>query len=210
MSESSESTEENDIASEDATTNDEPTTENVEGGNVEAAQAEESLEDKISRLENELKEEKDKSLRSQAEMINFRKRLEKEKGSWNQLAVKDTISSILDPLDNLERTIDASEKGSEDGNQLQTLAEGLKMVMQQFKDAFERKNVICIDPKGEVFNPNEQEAYGQIETDEVEEGHVVNVFRKGYKIGDTLIRTATVQVAKKVSPSEDSGDESDS
>jgi len=162
-----------------------------------------SLENKIEKLEAQLKEEKDRALRTQAEMVNFRKRQEKERGVWNQMAIKDVISSILEPLDNLERTIQAAtltQADEEVNPKLTSLAEGLSMVMEQFSQIFQRKNIVCLDPKGESFDPNEHEAYGQIETDEFDEGKVAIVFRKGYKIGDTLIRTATVQVAKKPSP----------
>ena len=167
----------------------------------------ESEEDQIFQLEAELKAEKEKALRAHAEMVNFRKRQEKEKGVWNQMAIKDVVSGILDPIDNLERTLEAAQhtqEGEENDPKLVSLAEGLTIVLQQFNEVFKRKNVICIDPQGETFNPSLHEAYGQIETTEVEEGKVAQVFRKGYKIGDQLIRTATVQVAKKPSePSEE-------
>lgn len=169
-----------------------------------------SSEEVIAQLEAALEEEKGKALRAHAEMVNFRKRQEKERGVWNQMAVKDVISGILDPLDNLERTIQAAthtQEGEENDPKLVSLAEGLSMVLQQFEEVFKRKNVICIDPKGETFNPNEHEAYGQIETTEVEEGKVAQVFRKGYKVGDQLIRTATVQVAKM--PAENNEEESE-
>jgi molecular chaperone GrpE len=151
---------------------------------------------KIEELEARVKEEQDKAMRAQAEMINFRKRQEKERSTWNQMAIKDVISAFLDPLDNLERSVEAAS-ASEGDERVNSLVEGVKMVIQQINEVLDRKNVVALNPKGELFNPNEHEAYGQIESSEVEEGHVVNVFRKGYKIGDQLIRTATVQIAKK-------------
>lgn len=177
--------------------------ENTEG--TEEVKAEENLSDlekaeiEIRTLKADLEEAKASEMRTKAEMMNFRKRAEKERTSWNQLTLKDFAGSLLDPLDNLDRTIEAAQntEGYEENSALKNLSEGINMVMVQFKDIFEKKNIKCIDPKGETFNPNEHEAYGQIETDEVEEGHVAAVFRKGYKIGDVLIRTATVQIAKK-------------
>jgi molecular chaperone GrpE len=160
-----------------------------------------SLEDQIKTLEAQLKEEQDNAMRTKAEMVNFRKRQEKERSNWSQMTTKDVISSFLEPLDNLERTVDAAQ--GELDEQAKSLVEGVKMVVQQINEALDRKNVVSVDPKGELFNPNEHEAYGQIETEDVEEGHVAIVFRKGYKIGDQLIRTATVQVAKKPTPSEE-------
>ena len=153
---------------------------------------------KIAALETKLKEEQDKALRSQAEMMNFRKRQEKERSSWNQMAIKDVISAFLDPLDNLERTVEAAQ-GTELDERSQALVKGVQIVIQQIQEVLDRKSVVAIFPKGELFNPNEHEAYGQIESSEVAEGHVVTVFRKGYKIGEQLIRTATVQIAKKQS-----------
>jgi molecular chaperone GrpE len=140
-----------------------------------------TLEDQIEALEAQVKEEQDKALRAQAEMT------------------KDIISSVLEPLDNLERTVEAATKSeeTETDERTKSLAEGVTMVIKQIHDVLTRKNVETVDPKGELFDPNLHEAYGQIETDEVEEGHVATVFRKGYRIGDNLIRTATVQIAKK-------------
>jgi len=184
-----------------------PKDKDLEPENKEEATAEEagvSLENRILELEALIAEEKNKALRAQAEMMNFRKRLEKEKASWHASSVKSTISPLLDPMDNLERTLDSAQKESENPvDQLKGLIEGVKIVSQQFQEILAQKNVTCLDPKGELFNPNEHEAYGQIETHEVEEGHVAMVFRKGYKIGDQLIRTATVQVAKKPQTKED-------
>jgi|SaaInlStandDraft_1057018.scaffolds.fasta_scaffold25213_2 molecular chaperone GrpE len=163
-----------------------------------------STEDKISQLEASLEDEKNKALRAHAEMMNFRKRLEKEKSSWHASSVKSTISPLLDPMDNLERALESAQGESDNpGEQLSGLIDGVKMVSQQFQDVLSEKNVTCLDPKGELFDPNEHEAYGQVETDDVEDGHVAMVFRKGYKIGEQLIRTATVQVAKKPQPKED-------
>ena len=155
-----------------------------------------SLEDQIDALQAQVKEEQDKAMRAHAEMINFRKRQEKDKSTWSQMATKDIISSFLEPLDNLERTVDAATQTDTDEH-TKSLAEGVKMVIKQIYDVLDRKGVESINPKGELFDPNLHEAYGQIETDEVEEGHVAAVFRKGYKVGDNLIRTATVQIAKK-------------
>ena len=113
-------------------------------------EAELSTDDKVAKLEEELKAEKEKALRAHAEMVNFRKRQEKERGVWNQMAVKDVISAILDPLDNLERTIEAAthtQEGEENDPKLVNLAEGLTMVVQQFEEVFKRKNVICVSER---------------------------------------------------------------
>jgi molecular chaperone GrpE len=165
----------------------------------------EKAEIEIKKLKADLDEAKASEMRTKAEMMNFRKRIEKDKSNWNQLTIKDLVGSLLDPLDNLDRTIEAAENTAdyESNTALKGLGEGVKMVVNQFVDILDRKNVKSIYPKGELFNPNEHEAYAQVESDEVEEGHVVNVFRKGYKIGDILIRTATVQVAKKPVETED-------
>ncbi len=185
---------------------------------ADASASEEIKEDNLSDLEKaeieiktlkaDLSEAKASEMRTKAEMMNFRKRIEKDKANWNQMTIKDIVGSLLDPLDNLDRTIEAAgnSEGYEDNSALKGLNEGVKMVITQFTEILERKNVKSIYPKGELFNPNEHEAYAQIETEDVEEGHVVEVFRKGYKIGDALIRTATVQVAKKPSV-EENGEE---
>lgn len=202
--------------------NEEIVVENNAAEETETAASEEIKEDNLSDLEKaeieiktlkaDLEEAKGSEMRTKAEMMNFRKRIEKDKSNWNQMTIKDIVGSILDPLDNLDRTIDAASnsEGYEDNAALKGLNEGVKMVVSQFAEILERKNVKSIYPKGELFNPNEHEAYAQVESDEVEEGHVVEVFRKGYKIGTALIRTATVQVSKKTvveAPDEDKSSE---
>jgi molecular chaperone GrpE len=185
--------------------------EKVNGDSVENSESvEENLSElekaeiEIKRLKVDLDEAKGAEMRTKAEMMNFRKRIEKDKANWNQMTIKDVVGSLLDPLDNLDRTIEAAEKSEdyEDNTALKGLNEGVKMVVMQFNEILDRKNVKSIYPKGELFNPNEHEAYGNVETEDVEENHIVEVFRKGYKIGDTLIRTATVNVAKKPSTEE--------
>lgn len=195
-SEDPKTTEESSVLEEESSASEEEASESSSEVKEETSQS--TSEIRISELEASLEEEKNKALRAHAEMMNFRKRLEKEKSGWHASSVKSTISPLLEPLDNLERALEAAQGESDNpAEQLTGLIDGVNMVSQQFQDILSQKNVTCIDPKGEIFDPNEHEAYGQIETDEVEDGHVAMVFRKGYKIGDQLIRTATVQVAKK-------------
>ncbi|MBF0244492.1 MAG: nucleotide exchange factor GrpE [Planctomycetes bacterium] len=151
----------------------------------------------ITRLNAELEEERNRFLRAHAEMANYRKRQEKDRQQLTQLNIRDVVAPMLDPIDNLQRTLDAIEGSVECTKEhMDTLTTGIKMVLEQWSESLTKRNVEEINPLGQKFDPNLHEAYGQIETEDYPVGHVAAVFRKGYKVGDTLIRTATVQVAK--------------
>ena len=165
---------------------------------AKAAQAEEKEAEQAEQLEQvektevEILTEKsnelaDKLLRLTAEFDNFRKRTQKEKENLYKDAQAATIGSFLDVLDNLERAALAG-----DGDDL---SKGVELVIAQFKSVLEKMGVSVIDPQGEAFNPELHNAVSHIEDENVGENIVVNVFQKGYIMGDRVIRFAMVQVA---------------
>ena len=158
---------------------------------VKEAEQAEQLE-QVERTEVEILTEKsnelaDKLLRLTAEFDNFRKRTQKEKETLYKDAQAATIGAFLDVLDNLERAALAG-----DGDDL---SKGVELVIAQFKSVLEKMGVSVIDPQGEAFNPDLHNAVSHIEDENVGENIVVNVFQKGYIMGDRVIRFAMVQVA---------------
>ena len=129
----------------------------------------------------------DRLLRMTAEFDNFRKRTQKEKENLYKDAQAATIGSFLEVLDNLERAAQAG-----DGDEL---SKGVDMVITQFKSALEKMGVTEVDPKGQPFDPELHNAVSHIEDENVGENIVVNVFQKGYIMGERVIRFAMVQVA---------------
>ena len=158
---------------------------------VKEAEQAEQLE-QVEKTEVEILTEKsnelaDKLLRLTAEFDNFRKRTQKEKENLYKDAQAATIGGFLDVLDNLERAALAG-----DGDDL---SKGVELVIAQFKSVLEKMGVSVIDPQGEAFNPDLHNAVSHIEDENVGENIVVNVFQKGYIMGDRVIRFAMVQVA---------------
>lgn len=147
--------------------------------------AEETAEEK---LQKELDSQKDKYLRLMAEYDNFRKRSAKERIELNASVTGSTISEILPVFDNFERALNAE---TTDENYKQ----GVSMIFNQFGEALKKLGVEVIDPTGQPFDPNEANAVNQIEDPELPENTVAQVFQKGYKIGDKVIRYAMVVVA---------------
>lgn len=160
-------------------------TENEENTESTEESAEQSEEDK---LKAELADTKDKYLRLMAEYDNFRKRSAKERLDISASVKADTLSDILPVLDNFERAL-----GTE--TQDEAYKQGIEMIFKQFSDALTKLGIEVIDPVGEVFDPNIANAVNQIEDPELGENVVAQVFQKGYRIGDKVIRYAMVVVA---------------
>jgi len=150
--------------------------------------AEENTQSEEEKLKDELADSKDKYLRLMAEYDNFRKRSAKERLDISASVKADTLSDILPVLDNFERAL-----GTE--TQDEAYKQGIEMIFKQFSDALTKLGIEAIDPVGEVFDPNIANAVNQIEDPELGENVVAQVFQKGYRIGDKVIRYAMVVVA---------------
>ncbi len=150
------------------------------------------LENDIKALEKELEAQKaeldackESHLRMMAEYDNFRKRSAKEKEGIYADAYSDCIANLLPILDNLER---ASKSDN-----VEAVTKGLEMTVKAFDDAMEKMGVSEIETK--VFDPNVHNAIMHIEDENYQDGEIVEVFQKGYRKGDKVIRYAMVKVA---------------
>ncbi|MBE6618482.1 MAG: nucleotide exchange factor GrpE [Ruminococcaceae bacterium] len=144
-----------------------------------------ALKEENEKLQQELALEKDKYLRLAAEYDNFRRRTQKEKEQIYSDSYADIIEQLLPIIDNFET---ASKFSSGD-----KLAEGVQMILSQAFEVFEKMGVTEIETK--TFDPNVHNAVMHIEDDAYGEGEIVEVFRKGYRRGDKIIRYAMVKVA---------------
>ena len=143
------------------------------------------LTEKVAALENTLSEQNDKYIRLAAEYDNFRKRTAKEKEGIYSDAYGECIAAILPVIDNLERALQFSEGDK--------VVEGVRMTMNQFSDILKKLGIEVIET--EVFDPNYHNAVMHEDNDELGEGVITDVFQKGYKKGDRVIRYAMVKVA---------------
>lgn len=151
-------------------------------------------ESEYKKLGQELAEYKDKNLRLCAEFDNARKRMDREKLDFVRYANQELLADFLDILDDLERSVEAAKANHEDYD---AFLKGIEMVMAHVYDLLKKNDVKPIEAKGKMFDPHCHEALLQEERDDVEEGTVIDEFQKGYMIGDKVIRTNKVKVAKK-------------
>ena len=129
--------------------------------------------------------------RAKAEFTNFRKRQERER----ELARFETVGRIakryLPIVDDMERAL--NERPTEgDGA---TWSEGIELIYRKLMNILEAEGVTPIEAGGETFDPNLHEAVVQTESDEHETGQVIEVLQTGYKMGDRVLRPATVRIA---------------
>lgn len=169
----------------------EETAENTEENTKETSKDELDMlrksKDEVKKLTNEIEALKNRLLRQTAEYENFRKRTAKEKEGIYTDACADVIKELLPVADNLERAI-AAEGSFED------LKKGIEMTMKGLDSAFEKLGVEEIDASGE-FDPNMHQAVMHIEDENFDKNVVAEVFMKGYKRGDKVIRHSVVKVA---------------
>lgn len=161
----------------------------------EAVQTEETPPDPIAELENKVKsleeaaaKDKDRYLRLLAEYDNFRKRSIQEKDAASANATAKAALEIISVIDNFERAMDAE---CSDEN----YKKGVEMIYNQFTDVIKKLGVEEIDALGQEFNPNLHNAVNHVEDESFGENTVCQVYQKGYKLGDKVIRCAMVVVA---------------
>lgn len=145
------------------------------------------LQEENAKLSNEVEALKDRLLRISAEYDNFRKRTAKEKEGIYSDACTDVLKNMLPVLDNLERAV------SVEGN-LDDLKKGIDMTLRQFKDSLNKLNVEEISTE-EGFDPNYHNAVMHMVDENYGKNEIVEVFQKGYKRENKVIRYSMVKVA---------------
>ena len=123
-----------------------------------------------------------------AEFENFKKRSKKERESLYNSILSDVVESILPILDNLENAVKAETKD-------ESYKQGVELVLKQFKDVLKSKGVEEIKAVGETFDPELHDAVRSVQDETKGEKEIVEVYRKGYKIGSKIIRHSMVAVA---------------
>ncbi len=151
----------------------------------------ETPEEKAAKLEKALLEMEDKRLRLLAEMENQRKRAAKDLEAVRYNTMTDTLHPFFQVFDHFAMAVAATETTTN----MQTLLEGMKMIRMEFDRAFSDLGIERIDATGKDFDPNTQEAMSQEASDTVPAGKVIRQWSYGYKLGDRLLKPATVVVS---------------
>ena len=130
-------------------------------------------------------------MRASAELENFKKRTQKEMADFKKYANASLLKDLLEVVDNLERAIESSTTGNENGQ----LSEGLDLTLKELLKIFEKFNALPIDALGKPFDPCYHQAMMQQETTDQPENVVLNELQKGYMIHDRLLRPSMVVVS---------------
>jgi molecular chaperone GrpE len=167
----------------------------------------EELTQKVEALEEERDELNDRVLRKAAEFENYRRRMDREKKRRHQAGMLEVIEPVLEVLDDFERSIDAAEElqDSQDAEKAyESLKGGVEMVFRKFRDTLENLGVEPIEAEGQPFDEELHEAMMRQPSDEADPGTVLQEIRKGYRMGDRVVRHSRVVVASE--PDGESGD----
>ena len=141
-----------------------------------------------AKLCEQLKQKDEKLLRIAAEYDNYRKRTAKEKEETYQNATMNVLGEFLEVADNFERAKNAE-------SEIEDYKKGIEMIFSQFLDKMKKLGAEPFGEAGETFDPELHMAVSHIEDESKGENEIVEVYQRGYKLGDKVIRHAAVIVA---------------
>lgn len=151
-----------------------------------------SPEEKIAELEKQVEDLRNQALYKAAENDNWRKRMMQQKDEAVAYANASLLGDLLDSLDNFDRTLDAAK----DAKDAKSIADGIKMVNKNLVTMLESKyGLKSFGKEGDEFNPDEHEAIGRVEDESAKNETLKQVYLKGYKLNDKIIRHAKVMVS---------------
>jgi len=166
-------------------------------GEVEALEVELTAEEIVD-LQKSLAESETKAAeyldgwqRARAELINYKKRTDRERERVYQDATAKVVRRYLEILDDLERALkDRPQEG-----QGAAWAEGIELIYQKLRAILQAEGIESMKAQGDIFDPNLHEAIAQTDSQEHESGEIIEVIQEGYMIGDRVLRPAVVRVA---------------
>lgn len=135
----------------------------------------------------------DRATRLQADWENYRRRTAAERLAEQARATEKLVTALLPVVDDIERAI-AHARSQELADDFKQFVDGVDAVHSKLMGVFEREGVETIDPKGEPFNPLEHQAVGRVEDADQYDETVNDVYQKGYRMGDRILRSAMVTV----------------
>ena len=146
------------------------------------------LKKQIESQKVQIDETEDRLKRVAAEFDNYKKRNTKERDSMYNSLVADIIANFLPVIDNLEKAVETETKDEE-------YKKGIELVLKQFKDVLAARGIVEIEAVGKTFDPELHEAVSSVQDETRGEKEIVQEYRKGYMIGNKVIRHSMVVVA---------------
>jgi len=145
----------------------------------------------LERVQAHADDQTQRLLRAQADFDNFRRRTQKEKEELAKYASAQLITELIPVIDNFERAMATKPENPE----LESFSKGVDMIFRQLSDVLKNTGLTPMEAVGQPFNPEFHQAVMQVESDEYEEGIVVEELQKGYVLKDKVIRPAMVKVS---------------
>jgi molecular chaperone GrpE len=152
-----------------------------------------SADDAILRERDDLR---DRLLRTAAEFDNYRKRTERERREQAEHAAADLIRDLLPVVDDLERAVAAPVEPGPGAERITAYRDGLDLIRRQFLEVLKRRGVEVLDVVGQPFDPQWHEALAQEPANGRPDGEITAEIRRGYRLGQRLLRAALVKVAQ--------------
>jgi molecular chaperone GrpE len=146
----------------------------------------------LARLTRERDELKDLLLRKSAEFDNYRKRIERERQTLSENIAAGVLEELLPMLDDLERALAVDT----DATSAEAYRKGVELIQRQLSETIRKRGVTPIEALGADFDPNYHQAVSYEPAEGRRDGEVIEEFRRGYRIGDRLLRPSMVKVAK--------------
>lgn len=169
-----------------------PTANESEERAAETASTEEfTVEEQLAQAKEESRQNQERYLRTVADWENYRRRMTREKEELRQHVTAGLVEEFLPVLDNIALGLQTAANHPEAEN----VTKGFAMVADQIRSILERNGVTEINPEGEVFDPHAHESLSHQAHDEIPEGNVAQVIRKGYSLNGRLLRPASVVVS---------------
>jgi molecular chaperone GrpE len=150
-----------------------------------------AAENDIASLKQERDAIHDRLLRQAAEFDNYRKRIDRERREASEYAAADLLQALLPIIDDFERALEAeAAPGAE------KYREGLEIILRELRELLRKRGVTPIEAVGTDFDPHIHQAVAYDEAPNARDGEIIGEFRRGYRLGDRLLRPAMVRVAK--------------
>jgi len=162
----------------------------------------EALREEVEELKEERDELNDRLLRKAAEFENFQRRMKREKKRRHRAGKERVLEQMLEVVDDFERALDAAknlDEAEDVESAYESLKGGVEMVFRKFRDELQSLGVEPIEAEGEPFDEQLHEAMMRQPTDDVKPGTVLQEIRKGYTMGDRVLRHSRVVVAAEPS-----------
>ncbi|WP_159883792.1 nucleotide exchange factor GrpE [Paenibacillus puerhi] len=168
-----------------------PENEQAEPVQADSSKPEDAVEGQLEEAKKQAEEHYQRLLRTQADFDNFRRRTQKEREDLAKYASLKVIEQLLPVVDNFERALSASKEN----NDYDALAKGIDMIFRQLEQVLAAEGLKPMEAVGTPFNPEFHQAVMQVDSEEHEEGIVVEEVQKGYLLKDKVLRPAMVKVS---------------